>query len=787
MFKFFTLFKIFTLTLILNFVFLNSTYAQPAIVNQTSTAIAINKWVRNWSYNPDGTVLIKYAVAVENISGSTQCDLNILNDIIGTDAMSDFGGNSLISVKQTSVSTTTPGGCYNNANKNNYTGDGDQSVVTSGAYFALNYLGATGCCGDGCLCDGQSVTICYDVVLDGTTLPVAPGKDLITSYVRGRFSLTATDTDNLTDFSDPYDKNLNLATAPPTSSEGDNSDTETLERIFRTCSHLGVAHDVIKDGASIDNVVTNPASDGTYTFTWIYTMCNYPPNGSGQTACAATNIILKDSLESYIGIVEDFEVTNITYTGGPSGGNLTSGIRTVAAINADILAEVQPLRFIDGGSINSGGCDTLKVDILVTPVADVNSHPCKNTFGSGSYYRTTSPSIVGTDGTGNTYRDGSVRGTDPDADSDGPGDDCNTTRQRYKYTNDVGVLKTVTNISPNISSSPANGNLDITFEMTVKNTGSVDLNTMRLEDDVQSQLTSNCYVQVLGMPTVTNIDATAVPVANTVDFTGIGSGTAIDLLSGSSSDLIKPEQEFKVTYVLEVDPNNCATAPGTESNQSTVTGTDPCAREVDDLSDASLYTANNPTTFEVESTVLPIELTGFNVEVTNCEVYLKWATASEINNRYFEIEHSSDGVEFRKIGQVAGKGTSSNLNLYSFPHQDKSTGTNYYRLKQVDLDGSFTYSAIVSTYNKCSKNPAKVYPNPLRSNETLIIDYEGANIEETIFISISNIQGQNLITLNVDNIGDTNRQVEIEITQLPTGMYLFTDNLGNQHKIQVIQ
>ncbi|MFK7775666.1 MAG: T9SS type A sorting domain-containing protein [Saprospiraceae bacterium] len=699
--------------------------------------------------------------------------------------MSDFGGNTLISVKQSSMSSSSPGGCYNNGNKNNYTGDGDQSNVSSGAYFALNYLGGIDCCGDGCLCDGQTLEVCYDVVLDGTTLPAVPGKDLVTSYVRGRFSLTAADGDEETDFSDPFDKNLDKASDTPTNSEGDNSDALTEVNIFRTCSHLGVALDVFKDGVSIENDVRNPASDGTYTYTWVYTMCNYAPNGSGQTACAATDIILKDSLQNYIGTIEDFEVTGISYSGGPSGGNLTSGVRTIAAINADILAETQPIKFIEGGFINNGGCDTLKVDILITPVANVSSHPCKNSF-EGSYFRSTSSSICGTDGSGNKYCDGSVRGTDPDPDSDGPGDNCGTTRQRFSYTNDVGVVKTVTDISPNTSSSPANGNLDITFEMTVKNTGVVDLNTMSLEDDVQSQLTSNCYVQVLGTPTVTNIDATAAPSANVVDFTGSGSGTSIDLLSGSSSDLIKPTEEFKVTYVLEVDPNNCATAPATESNQSTVYGTDPCSRVANDLSDASLYTADNPTTFEVQSSVLPIELSGFNVEVANCMVILKWVTASELNNKYFEIQHSLDGVEFRNIGQVEGNGTSSNLNFYSFPHEDKSIGINYYRLKQVDLDGTFTYSSIVSTSNKCADHPLKIYPNPVSINESLILDYEGSVYSKTISIVISNIQGQEIKTINVEDIQASNGKIEVELTQLGTGIYFVTDNLGNQHKIHVM-
>ena len=82
---------------------------------------------------------------------------------------------------------------------------------------------------------------------------------------------------------------------------------------------------------------------------------------------------------------------------------------------------------------------------------------------------------------------------------------------------------------------------------------------------------------------------------------------------------------------------------------------------------------------------------------------LIWETASEINNQYFEIEHSLNGVDFEMIGRVQGNGTTNLNHQYSFVHLNPSDGNNYYRLRQVDYDSSFEYFNIISQVVKDNK------------------------------------------------------------------------------------
>jgi len=93
---------------------------------------------------------------------------------------------------------------------------------------------------------------------------------------------------------------------------------------------------------------------------------------------------------------------------------------------------------------------------------------------------------------------------------------------------------------------------------------------------------------------------------------------------------------------------------------------------------------------------LPVELINFEANKINGKVQLNWTTASENNNDQFIIEQSNDNLEYKEIGAVAGAGTSNTLNQYSFLHDQPFVGINYYRLKQLDLNGTFEYSNIIS-------------------------------------------------------------------------------------------
>lgn len=102
---------------------------------------------------------------------------------------------------------------------------------------------------------------------------------------------------------------------------------------------------------------------------------------------------------------------------------------------------------------------------------------------------------------------------------------------------------------------------------------------------------------------------------------------------------------------------------------------------------------------------LPIELLYFTADKLSCGTNsLIWETASESNNDRFEVERSSDGITFIKVGTVKGAGTSTSRNKYNLTDYNPIQELNYYRLKQIDLDGSFTYSNIISIDNSCDKN-----------------------------------------------------------------------------------
>ncbi|HHB79487.1 MAG TPA: hypothetical protein ENK85_09680, partial [Saprospiraceae bacterium] len=143
---------------------------------------------------------------------------------------------------------------------------------------------------------------------------------------------------------------------------------------------------------------------------------------------------------------------------------------------------------------------------------------------------------------------------------------------------------------------------------------------------------------------------------------------------------------------------------GTVSGTFSITGL-PAGWDID----YGLITANTITLYGPAS-ALPIELLNFNATKKQDRIAVSWQTTSEQNSDYFDIEHSNDARYFQKLGSTKAQGTSYEVRNYTYTHQSPSKGINYYRLKQVDMDGKFTYSNIVSA--KIGKEEISFYPNP---------------------------------------------------------------------------
>ncbi len=134
-------------------------------------------------------------------------------------------------------------------------------------------------------------------------------------------------------------------------------------------------------------------------------------------------------------------------------------------------------------------------------------------------------------------------------------------------------------------------------------------------------------------------------------------------------------------------------------------------------------------------TPLPVELISFEASIVNSTILLDWATASEIDNDKFLIQRSLDGEVFETIGEVAGNGTTSDLQEYSFADKSPISGIAYYRLKQIDFDGKFEYSPLVAVNYLDGANGLRVllFPNPAK-------DFFKVSLEADI--NVNNITGQ---------------------------------------------
>ncbi|HET6995187.1 MAG TPA: choice-of-anchor tandem repeat GloVer-containing protein, partial [Chitinophagaceae bacterium] len=159
--------------------------------------------------------------------------------------------------------------------------------------------------------------------------------------------------------------------------------------------------------------------------------------------------------------------------------------------------------------------------------------------------------------------------------------------------------------------------------------------------------------------------------------------------------------------------------------------------------------------------VLPVDLVFFKADKKEQTVLLAWKTAQEQKSDRFEIERSADGNSFHLIGTVAASGNTSMVTSYSFTDHQPLDGINYYRLKQIDIDGLFAYSKIVSAdFGKAGK--LTVFPNPASDRLHVRWPQDG----NFTLIRIINSTGQVVLQKNA-----TSSTAELNLEGLTKGWY----------------
>ncbi len=178
--------------------------------------------------------------------------------------------------------------------------------------------------------------------------------------------------------------------------------------------------------------------------------------------------------------------------------------------------------------------------------------------------------------------------------------------------------------------------------------------------------------------------------------------------------------------------------------------------------------------------IIPVELTFFNATVSGNNVNLSWQTATETNNRGFEVQRSNvrsqkskiGNQKWEKIGFVAGNGTTAQPETYSYVDNNVTLGIYSYRLKQIDFDGTFKYSKIVEmNVNVPSQfTLSQNYPNPF--NPTTTIDYSITK-DGNVSLKVYNTLGQQIASLVNGNLKAGEYHLTFDASELASGIYYY--------------
>ena len=182
---------------------------------------------------------------------------------------------------------------------------------------------------------------------------------------------------------------------------------------------------------------------------------------------------------------------------------------------------------------------------------------------------------------------------------------------------------------------------------------------------------------------------------------------------------------------------------------------------------------------------LPIELLAFNVSLHNLTVNLNWSTVSELNNDFFTIERASDFEKFEEVTTVKGQGTINSKTNYSVTDENPLTGISYYRLKQTDFDGKYTYSDLRKIENSDSKTRFTIYPNPVIDHK---FNFEMTGISPGIEVPVRIVNMHGAPVFEASYFADQKGRIKssVLLDQVSSGMYLMIINTSTGLRSKIV-
>jgi len=293
-------------------------------------------------------------------------------------------------------------------------------------------------------------------------------------------------------------------------------------------------------------------------------------------------------------------------------------------------------------------------------------------------------------------------------------------------------------------------------------------NLSLMADDMTLAVGVNARIFRADLPTVTSTSIaltssyeyaeTLAPYDGTADYSGASGNTLYNKSSNKSDDKSVTATVVNTNY----RGGGSIAFPATMIASTSITGGGNLSTQVTTSGSAGVCMV-----YKFGINPLPITLVSFNASKDkNGYVKLNWVTSNEENNLGFDVEYSADGKIWDKLDFVRTKssnGTSVSALSYSFLHTHAAKGVNFYRLKQIDLNGNSTFSNI-ATINVDTKNSeVRIFPNPMGGSGTLNID----GLASKASIEIFNMAGTKLYNINSNN----NNTQKIDMSNYASGVY----------------
>ena len=260
------------------------------------------------------------------------------------------------------------------------------------------------------------------------------------------------------------------------------------------------------------------------------------------------------------------------------------------------------------------------------------------------------------------------------------------------------------------------------------------------------------------------------------NFANLNSNSMPTFLVQGTSDQTVPVQN-------SIDLDIALTAAGSYHNFWKIAGeTHGCPNHIAAISDSIAHFNNRAWKRKyvqtVNTIVLPIKLSFFGVQQKDEKILINWETTNEENSHHFEIERSTNGTIFSKIGVIAAKVNSAIKQSYQYFDETILSGSIYYRLKEVDKNGTISYSNIVAINVKATKNIiTNFYPNPVTLGEALKINFI-AKQTCNVHFEFLNILGQTAAT-QFANVNEGNNTITLNTNNLKIGIYYLTVSINN--------